>query len=145
MSRDSAESLFGDAFRKEAHGQFEREQNEAARHAETFGEAMAHIAQAERLLALRCEVFDPRIAEQLGRIVRTTGDGFLAEFASVVDAVRCANRSRMSRRNTEMSSDRRIPFRISINVVPFAVPAMPQLSGMVQALVECRIEEPSCS
>ena len=44
----------------------------------------------ERLKALRCELVDPKIAEHRGRIVKTTGDGMLVEFASVVDAVRCA-------------------------------------------------------
>src|SRR6516165_7705899 len=44
----------------------------------------------ERLKALRRELIDPRIAEHHGRIVKTTGDGMLVEFASVVDAVRCA-------------------------------------------------------
>ena len=44
----------------------------------------------ERLKALRREVIDPKIAENKGRIVKTTGDGLLVEFASVVDAVRCA-------------------------------------------------------
>src|SRR5438309_6412675 len=44
----------------------------------------------ERLKALRRELIDPKIAEHKGRIVKTTGDGLLVEFASVVDAVRCA-------------------------------------------------------
>jgi class 3 adenylate cyclase len=44
----------------------------------------------ERLKALRRELLDPKIAEHRGRIVKTTGDGMLVEFASVVDAVRCA-------------------------------------------------------
>ena len=44
----------------------------------------------ERLKALRRELLDPIIAEHKGRIVKTTGDGLLVEFASVVDAVRCA-------------------------------------------------------
>jgi adenylate cyclase len=43
----------------------------------------------ERLKALRRELLDPKIAEHHGRIVKTTGDGMLVEFASVVDAVRC--------------------------------------------------------
>ena len=44
----------------------------------------------ERLKAHRREFVDPKISEHRGRIVKNTGDGFLAEFASVVDAVRCA-------------------------------------------------------
>src|SRR5437879_12442530 len=44
----------------------------------------------ERLKTLRRELLDPKIAEHRGRIVKTTGDGLLVEFASVVDAVRCA-------------------------------------------------------
>ena len=44
----------------------------------------------ERLKALRRELLDPTIAEHRGRIVKTTGDGLLVEFPSVVDAVRCA-------------------------------------------------------
>src|SRR6266436_10200979 len=43
-----------------------------------------------RLKSLRAEVIDPKIAEHRGRIVKTTGDGVLVEFASVVDALRCA-------------------------------------------------------
>src|SRR5271169_3468589 len=43
-----------------------------------------------RLKALRAEVIDPKIAEHRGRLVKTTGDGLLVEFASVVDALRCA-------------------------------------------------------
>jgi len=44
----------------------------------------------ERLKALRRELVDPKIAEHHGRLVKTTGDGLLVEFASVVDALRCA-------------------------------------------------------
>ena len=70
------------------------------------------------LKALRKSLIDPKIAEHRGRIVKTTGDGALVEFASPVDAVRCAaeiQRS-MSERNAAVQSDRWIEFRIGINV-----------------------------
>lgn len=72
----------------------------------------------ERLRALRRELIDPAIDEHHGRIVKTTGDGLLVEFASVVDAVRCAIAIQrgMARRNTEMSPEKRIHFRIGINL-----------------------------
>ncbi len=71
-----------------------------------------------RLKALRAEVIDPRIAEHHGRIVKTTGDGMLVEFASVVDAVRCAAevQAAMVKSNAPLPHDRRIDFRIGINV-----------------------------
>src|SRR6516164_7308041 len=57
-----------------------------------------------RLKAHRRELVDPRIGEHRGRIVKTTGDGLLAEFASVVDAVRCAGeiQDEMTRRNADV-------------------------------------------
>jgi TolB-like protein/class 3 adenylate cyclase len=72
----------------------------------------------ERLKALRCELIDPKIAEHHGRVVKTTGDGVLVEFASVVDAVRCAVavQQAMPDRNTEVEADRRIELRIGINL-----------------------------
>jgi class 3 adenylate cyclase/pimeloyl-ACP methyl ester carboxylesterase len=66
----------------------------------------------------RREVVDSGIAEHRGRIVKTTGDGMLVEFASVVDAVSCAvhvQRS-MVRRNADIPRDKQIVFRIGINV-----------------------------
>jgi len=71
-----------------------------------------------RLKAHRREVVDPRIGEHRGRIVKTTGDGLLAEFASVVDAVRCAVeiQNEMAKRNADVPPDRRIEFRIGINL-----------------------------
>jgi len=71
-----------------------------------------------RLKAHRREVVDPRIGEHRGRIVKTTGDGLLAEFASVVDAVRCAVEIQdgMAKRNADVPPDRRIEFRVGINV-----------------------------
>src|SRR5271167_3362197 len=72
----------------------------------------------ERLKALRHELLDPKIAEHHGRIVKTTGDGLLVEFASVVDAVRCAVEVQraMTDRNTGVDADNRIEFRIGINL-----------------------------
>ncbi len=72
----------------------------------------------ERLKALRHELLDPKIAEHRGRIVKTTGDGMLVEFASVVDAVRCAVavQQAMPERDTGIASDSRIALRIGINL-----------------------------
>ena len=71
-----------------------------------------------QLKAHRRELLDPAIAEHRGRIVKTTGDGMLAEFASVVDAGRCAIEIQrgMSARNSAVARDKRIEFRIGINV-----------------------------
>jgi adenylate cyclase len=70
------------------------------------------------LKAHRRAVVDPKIAEHRGRIVKTTGDGILAEFASVVDAVRCAVEIQrgMAERNAGAPAERRIVFRMGINV-----------------------------
>jgi adenylate cyclase len=72
----------------------------------------------ERLKALRRELVDPKIAEHHGRVVKTTGDGLLVEFASVVDAVRCAVavQQAMPERNTGAAADDRIELRIGINL-----------------------------
>ena len=79
---------------------------------------MGEEGTLERLKALRRELLDPKIAEHRGRIVKTTGDGLLVEFASVVDAVRCAVavQQRMAGRNAEIPLDKRIELRIGINV-----------------------------
>jgi len=71
-----------------------------------------------RLKVLRNEVFDPGIAEYGGRIFKTTGDGVLAEFRSAVDAVRSALgvQRALAERNAETPEDRRIAFRIGINL-----------------------------
>ena len=71
-----------------------------------------------RLQALRCELIGPAIAKHHGRIFKTTGDGLLVEFASVVDAVRCAvevQRS-MAERNSDVNVERRIEFRVGVNL-----------------------------
>jgi TolB-like protein/class 3 adenylate cyclase len=70
------------------------------------------------LHAVRRELSDPKIIEHRGRIVKTTGDGLLVEFASVVDAVRCAVevQREMIARNAAAPAQRRIEFRMGINV-----------------------------
>jgi class 3 adenylate cyclase/outer membrane protein OmpA-like peptidoglycan-associated protein len=70
------------------------------------------------LKEVRSELTDPKIQEHRGRIVKTTGDGLLVEFASVVDAVRCAVavQSNMAQRNARVPAERRIEFRIGINL-----------------------------
>jgi TolB-like protein/class 3 adenylate cyclase len=72
----------------------------------------------ERLRAHLRELVEPKIAEHRGRIVKNTGDGFLAEFASVVDAVRCAVEVQrgMAERNAVTPANKRIEFRIGINL-----------------------------
>ena len=66
----------------------------------------------------RKELVDPKITEHRGRIVKTTGDGILVEFVSVVDAVRCAVdiQRGMHERNSDIPAEKRIQFRIGINV-----------------------------
>jgi adenylate cyclase len=70
-----------------------------------------------RLKAYRRELIDPKIAEHRGRIVKTTGDGLLVEFASVVDALRCATevQAAMIERNAAVLPDNRIEFRVGIH------------------------------
>src|SRR5262252_3336627 len=72
----------------------------------------------ERFKAHLSELVEPKIAEHRGRTVKNTGDGFLAEFASVVDAVRCAAELQqgMADRNIDIPEDKRISFRIGINL-----------------------------
>src|SRR5260370_14371001 len=71
-----------------------------------------------RLRDIRAEAIDPAVSLHRGRIVKTTGDGLLIEFASVVDAVRCAidMQRKMQTRNGEAPVDRRIEFRIGIHI-----------------------------
>jgi adenylate cyclase len=72
----------------------------------------------ERLKAHLRELVDPKIAEHRGRIVKNTGDGFLAEFSSVIDAVRCGVEvSRgMATANAAVPPEGRIEFRIGVNL-----------------------------
>ncbi|HTN96769.1 MAG TPA: adenylate/guanylate cyclase domain-containing protein, partial [Nordella sp.] len=71
-----------------------------------------------RLKTHRLELIDPAIAKTHGRIVKTTGDGILIEFASATNAVECAVeiQRRMARRNADVETDRQIRFRIGVNL-----------------------------
>jgi adenylate cyclase len=70
------------------------------------------------LKAHRRELIDPLLTQHQGRIVKTTGDGMLIEFASVIDAVRCAVviQQGMEDRNTSVAQSQRILFRLGINL-----------------------------
>ena len=70
------------------------------------------------LKAIRRELGDPKVKEHRGRIVKTTGDGLLIEFSSVVDAVRCAVEVQraMAQRNAVVPEEKRIEFRIGVNL-----------------------------
>src|SRR5438477_1250201 len=72
----------------------------------------------ERLKAHFAELIHPKVTEHRGRVVKNTGDGLLVEFASVVDAVRCAVevQREMIARNAAVPAERRIEFRMGINV-----------------------------
>ena len=71
-----------------------------------------------RLNAHRRQLLDPKITEHRGRIVKTTGDGMLVEFASVVDAVRCAVEMQrtMMERDANLPDEQRIKFRVGVNL-----------------------------
>ena len=71
----------------------------------------------QRLKSIRAELIDPAIATHHGRVVKTTGDGLLAEFASTVDALRCAGemQTQMAERNFALAPDTRIEMRIGIH------------------------------
>src|SRR5262249_12765824 len=71
-----------------------------------------------RLKVVRREVVDPKIQEHHGRIVKTTADGVLVEFPSVVDAVRCAVELQraMVVRDEHLAEDKRVAFRIGVNL-----------------------------
>src|SRR5215831_19949500 len=67
---------------------------------------------------VKAHLRNPKINEYRGRIVKNTGDGFLADFASVVDAVRCAVELQrgMAERNVDIPPEKRIEFRVGINL-----------------------------
>ena len=71
-----------------------------------------------RLRALRSDLIDPTVAVHNGRMVKRTGDGFIVEFRSVVDAVRCAIevQASMADRNAGLPQDQRIDFRVGVHL-----------------------------
>src|SRR5215831_7480050 len=71
----------------------------------------------QALKAIRSELIDPTLAAHNGRLVKTTGDGLLAEFSSVVDALRCATEVQvgMAERNATIAKDRRVEYRLGIH------------------------------
>ena len=70
----------------------------------------------QALKVIRAELIDPTIGAHNGRLVKTTGDGLLIEFSSVVDALHCATEMQagMAERNTTVPADKRIEFRIAL-------------------------------
>src|SRR6202008_2483005 len=70
-----------------------------------------------RLRSVRAEVIDPKIPEHRGRIVKTTGDGLLVEFSSVVDALRCATeiQNAIAKGNAGTAAEKRFEFRVGIH------------------------------
>jgi adenylate cyclase len=76
------------------------------------------VGTLRAIKTLRKELVDPAIARHRGRVVKTTGDGILIEFSSVVDAVRCAVQMQqgLGKRNAEIPAEKQIRFRVGINV-----------------------------
>jgi len=76
------------------------------------------VGTLARLRALRRDLIDPKVADHKGRIVKTTGDGLLIEFPSVVEAVSCAVEVQrcMADRNAAIAPEQRIEFRVGINL-----------------------------
>jgi adenylate cyclase len=79
-----------------------------------------------RLRSIRAELIDPKITEHRGRVVKTTGDGLLVEFASVVDGLRCASEWQrgMAERNADVPPTSRIEFRIGVHQGDIVVDAL---------------------
>jgi class 3 adenylate cyclase len=82
------------------------------------GRASDEAGTLSRLQAHRRELIEPKIAEHGGRVIKTTGDGMLIEFPSVVGALRCAVdiQSGMADRNVDVPAEKRIEFRVGINL-----------------------------
>src|SRR5690242_10668533 len=93
-----------------------------------------------RLRSLRLDLIDPAIATNRGRVIKTTGDGILVEFPSVVDAVRCglAVQRDLAAREAQTAADRRIAFRIGIHLGDVVVDGADLLGDAVN--VAARLE-----
>src|SRR5215469_6444460 len=89
---------------------------DVAGYSRLIGADEAGTLQAFKII--KTELFEPAIAAHNGRLVKTTGDGFLAEFGSVVDALRCAVeiQAQMAEQNVEISTGKRLDLRMGINV-----------------------------
>ena len=88
----------------------------------------------ERLKEHRRELIDPKVADHRGRIVKTTGDGMLLEFPSVVDAVRCAVelQKAMAGRNADIPADKHIEFRFGITRATLSsMTAISSVTGLI--------------
>ena len=72
----------------------------------------------DRLEGLKAEILDPLLSQHRGRVVKRTGDGFLVEFASVVDALACALawQDAVEARASQVAEDRALRFRIGVNI-----------------------------
>ena len=106
------------------------------------------VATLNALKAHRRELVDPTIAMHRGRIVKTTGDGMLVEFASIVDAVGCAVSIQrgMIGRNEAVPQDRQIIFRIGINVGDIiAMAAIYSATARTPGAAECAHREARAS
>jgi class 3 adenylate cyclase len=92
----------------------------------------------ERLKAHRREVVDPKITEHRGRILKTTSDGMIVEFTNPVEAVRCAveMQQSMAERNARTAADKRLTFRIAIDLGNVATDEAVSISTRLRALAE---------
>jgi adenylate cyclase len=92
----------------------------------------------ERLKTLRSEIVDPKIAEHCGRILKTASDGMLVEFPGPVEAVRCAVEMQhaVAERNAKVVADRRITFRVGVNLRGVATAEAAAIGARLRALAE---------
>lgn len=97
-------------------------------------------ATLERFRVHRQELFEPEVARHTGRIFKLTGDGFLAEFASVVDAVECAAvlQREMATRNQDGADGRRMDVRLAVNLGDIIIEGEDQLGEGV--IIAARLE-----